>query len=299
MREFLINANDGGQRLDKFIQKLMPGLPKSLMYKGFRKNCVRLNGKHIKDGSNFINEGDCVSLYFNDKFFKNETDFEYVKPSLDIVYEDKNILIIDKKVGVLSHTDEKGSRYTLINIVKSYLYDCGEYNPQEEQTFKPALCNRLDRNTGGLVIAAKNASALREMNEGIRNRYVRKFYTAIVEGYTPKKGHIEGKLSRVDKLTTVTDNGKTASLDYSVKEQKDGYSLLLIELHTGRTHQIRSQFAQLGFPLAGDTKYGGHGEKYRQALYSTKIIFEFPKESKLYYLNNKEISVVAPFEESF
>ena len=299
MREFIVSENDAGQRLDKFITKLMPKLPKSMLYKGLRKNCVRVNGKHKKDGAVFVASGDVVTLYFADEFFEADKSFKYVKPLFEIAYEDENILIVNKPVGVLSHADENGSGKTLVDMVKSYLYDKDEYKPENEQTFSPSLCNRLDRNTGGLVIAAKNAMALREVNKSIKERRMRKFYTAIVSGELEHSGHLESKLVRDGKVTKVSDNGKTASLDYSVISRKDGLSLIEIELHTGRTHQIRTQFASIGCPLAGDTKYGGTGKKFRQALYSTKIILGFDDDSSLGYLNGKEVEIKAPFATDF
>lgn len=304
MKEFIINENDSGQRLDKFISKLMPKLPKSMMYKGFRKNCVKLNGKHIKDGSVFVYEGDTLKLFFKDEFFEAEKEFVYIKPNLDVVYEDDNILVINKAVGVVVHADEANSKNTLVDMVQSYLFQNNEYNPGDENTFKPALCNRLDRNTGGLIIAAKNAKSLREMNERIRSREVRKFYMAVVEGYPEKNGHLEGYTTRNGKVTAVsdteTDNSRHVSLDYSVLDYKNGHSLLEIELHTGRTHQIRAQMSAAGYPLAGDTKYGGHGGMFRQALWSVRLVFDFKDTNfSLGYLKDKIIAVEAPFEKEF
>ncbi len=298
MREFIINRNDGGQRLDKFIQKLMPTIPKSMLYKSLRKNCVRVNGKHIKDGAFLLNEGDKVSLYMKDEFFKTE-EFKYVKSRLSVVYEDSNIMVINKPVGMLCHADENGQGETLIDMVISYLYDTGEFNPNIENTFKPALCNRLDRNTGGLVISAKNAPALREMNRAIKAREVSKFYSAVCEGYTPPHGELIDKLSREGKVTQVADEGKEAHLKYKAVSQKNGYTLLEIELLTGRTHQIRAQFKNLGYPLVGDTKYGAKDGGFRQALYSTRVEFNFPEGSILEYLNGKEIEIEAPFMKDF
>ncbi len=304
MKEFIINENSGGQRIDKFISKLMPKLPKSMMYKGFRKNCVKLNGKHVKDGSVFVGEGDELKLYFRDEFFEKEPEFRYVKPVLDIVYEDENILVINKAVGVVAHTDERNTGTTLIDMVRSYLFENNEYDPQTEQTFRPALCNRLDRNTGGLVIAAKNARALRDMNERIRAREVRKFYMAVVEGYPEKTGHLDGFATRKGKVTAVSENAsdgsREVSLDYAVIAQKNGYSLVEIELNTGRTHQIRAQLSAAGYPLAGDTKYGGHGGMFRQALWSVRLEFDFKDtDSSLGCLNGKTIAVEAPFAKEF
>ncbi len=253
MREFTVGANDGGQRLDKFIKKLMPKLPSSMLYKGLRKNCVRINGKHVKDASRFVEIGDVVALYFSDEFFVKDISFKYVKPVFDVAYEDENVLVVNKPVGVLSHADEDGKGEVLVDMVKSYLFDGGVYNPETEQTFAPALCNRLDRNTGGLVIAAKNAMALREVNKSIKNRQIRKFYTAVVEGNPPDSGRLEGRLIREKKMTKVGEGGAVATLDYKVLSHKDGCSVIEIELHTGRTLQMRAQVADFCYPLLGDT----------------------------------------------
>ena len=299
MRRFLINENDSGQRLDKFILKLMPALPKSMLYKGFRKNCVKLNNKHIKDGSVFLNAGDVLALYFKDEFFEKKDNFKYIKSDIDVVYEDENIIIVNKAVGVLSHSDENGNGKTLIDMICSYLYDKKEYNPDLELTFRPSLCNRLDRNTGGLVIAAKNAVALRAMNENIKNRCVQKFYMAIVCGVPSLSGNIKTGLSRENKVTKVNSDGVEASLSYKVLKSKNDRSLVEIELHTGRTHQIRAQFSHIGYPLVGDTKYGGSGDKYRQSLYASRLVFTAEKGNFFEYLNGVEIKIESSLEREF
>lgn len=303
MRQVTVNENDGGQRLDKFLSKLMPKLPGSMLYKGLRKKCVRINGRHVKEGAVRVESGDVLQLYFNDEFFERENSFVYVKPELDIVYEDENILVINKAVGVLVHPDAGGRSKTLVDMVQSYLYEKGEYDPESENTFSPALCNRLDRNTGGLVIAAKNASALRAVNEGIRNRRIKKYYSAIAEGYTDDCGKLEGYVTRSGLVTSKADKNdkgaKQVSLSYKARARNNGYTLLEVELHTGRTHQIRSQLSEAGFPLAGDTKYGGHGGKFRQALWSVRLELDFDTSSPLAYLNGKRIEVKAPFEDEF
>lgn len=303
MRQVTVNENDGGQRLDKFLSKLMPKLPGSMLYKGLRKKCVRINGRHVKEGAVRVESGDVLQLYFNDEFFERENSFVYVKPELDIVYEDENILVINKAVGVLVHPDAGGRSKTLVDMVQSYLYEKGEYDPESENTFSPALCNRLDRNTGGLVIAAKNASALRAVNEGIRNSRIKKYYSAIAEGYTDDCGKLEGYVTRSGLVTSKADKNdkgaKQVSLSYRARARNNGYTLLEVELHTGRTHQIRSQLSAAGFPLAGDTKYGGHGGKFRQALWSVRLELDFDTSSPLAYLNGKRIEVKAPFEDEF
>ena len=304
MKEFVINENDSGQRIDRFITKLMPRLPKSMMYKGLRRNCVKLNGRHVRDGSVFVEEGDLIALYFKDEFFEPEKVFLYVKPNLDIVYEDDNLIIVNKSVGVVSHADEQGTAVTLIDMIKSYLYENNEYDPVSEKSFSPSLCNRLDRNTGGLVIAAKNAMALRSMNELIRGHKVHKYYMAIAEGYLPERGSLRGWTVREDKITSVIDSpvpgAKQVLLDYRVIKHGGGYSLIEVELHTGRTHQIRAQFSAAGYPLAGDTKYGGHGTSFRQALRSVRLEFRgIEPESALSYLNGTKVSVAPQFEKEF
>ena len=176
MKTFTVNQNDANQRLDKFIQKLMPSLPKSMLYKGLRKNNVRLNGKHCHDGSKVVCENDEIALYFSDDFFDTKDTFipRLTKPT--IVYEDENIIVADKPKGLSVHADEKSTNDTLIDRIISYLFEKGEYDPKAENTFTPALCNRLDKNTSGLVIAAKNANSLRIINEKIKNREIDKFY---------------------------------------------------------------------------------------------------------------------------
>ena len=176
MKSFKINKNDANQRLDKYISKLMPNLPKSMLYKGLRKNNVRINGKHYHDGSVILKEGDDVALYFQDEFFEKPDRCLKSLPKPDIVYEDDNLIVTDKPHGVPSHPDDKGTTDTLIDRILFYLYEKGEYNPENENTFAPALCNRLDRNTSGLVIAAKNADTLRIINEKIKNREIEKHY---------------------------------------------------------------------------------------------------------------------------
>ena len=304
MRVFTVNENDAGQRLDKFISKLMPKLPQSMLYKGLRKNCVRINGKHIKDGGAKLAYGDEVTLYFKDEFFEIGTVFEYTPYKLDIVYEDKNILVINKGVGVVCHGNVRGSGGALVDMVKSYLFDSGEYLPLDEHTFSPALCNRLDRNTGGLVIAAKNAEALRRMNEHIRNREVRKVYFAVAEGEPPECGELTGHAERIGNITEIKsrkeDGTKEVSLSYRDIARKDGYSLVRIDLHTGRTHQIRAQFSAAGYPLAGDTKYGGHGKKFRQALWSVELGFSFGGEDDFFSdIDGMKLRIKAPFEKYF
>lgn len=301
MREVIVNKNDSGQRLDKFLKKFMPKLPASMLYKGIRKNAVRINGRHAKKADIFLNEGDELKIYFAEEFFSEERVIKKAsKP--DACYEDENILIVNKPVGIPVHEDDRKTEETLISQIQYYLYEKGEYNPKAEKSFSPSLCNRIDRNTSGLVIAAKNAEALRFINEKIRLREIKKYYLCIAEGILKeKKGIFKASLERNEKKVSVnnTGTGKEIITAYEVLKEKDGNSLICIELKTGRTHQIRAQLAYAGHPLLGDVKYGAKKSrafKY-QALCSYKIRFDFcEKNSKFSYLNGLEVEIKPPFE---
>lgn len=307
MREFTVNGNDANQRLDKFLMKLMPSVSKNMLYKSLRKNCVRLNGKHIKDGAVKLSCGDILSLYFDDAFFekpKYSADFIDIAPNLNIVYEDENILLVNKPQGVLVHEDDRQNPDNLLAHIKSYLYRKGEYVPDRENTFSPALANRIDRGTGGIVIAAKNAEALRILNEKIKKREVKKFYLCLACGHFDKKEQeICGYIVRDEKSRKTTfsatplPNSKATVTAYRVLEEFPEYSLLEIELKTGRTHQIRAVLAHLGHSLLGDRKYGNEksSEKFGYrfpALFAYKLVFEFAEDSGiLKYLDGKVFEI--------
>lgn len=307
MREIIINKNDAGQRIDKFLTKFLVNMPQSMLYKLMRKNCVKVNGKHIKEGGFMLSEGDELKLYIKDEFFPGNSEkepFMNIKPNLTIVYEDENIILLDKKPGVNVHTDNEGDTNTLIEHLKAYLYRKGEYNPGEEQSFTPSLCNRIDRNTGGIVIAAKNAESLRIMNQKIKDREMVKKYLLICVGILDKKkARLEGYLFKDEKKKMVyvynapKKGAKTIVTEYRVLKENGGNSLVEATLITGRTHQIRAHFASIGHPLLGDGKYGsnktnrGSGFSH-QALYSYKLKFSFKTDAGvLSYLNNREFEV--------
>lgn len=304
MKIFEIKKNDAGQRLDKFLSKAVKAMPPSLMYKSIRTKKIKVNRKRAEI-SQILNEGDTVQLFLSPDLFEDNSDnenvYSHITPSFTVIYEDENILLVNKPSSLNVHSDDPSDTNDLITHIKAYLFNNGEYDPSQEQSFAPALCNRIDRNTSGIVIAAKNAEALREMNDVIKNRYLTKKYLCAVHGIPREKEKtIKGFLIKNSKNNTVNvydtfrKGSKEIITKYKVLKSTSDISLLEVTLITGRTHQIRAHMASIGHPLVGDGKYGVNrndkkiGYKY-QALSSYYLRFDC--DGFFSYLKNKEFTV--------
>ena len=317
MREYTVTKNDAGQRLDRFAARAVPSMPSSLLQKYFRRKEIKVNGHWAKPDARLA-EGDTVRLFIPEEFFGEQKKdagawLASVKPNLEILYEDENILLVNKRPGVLCHAADGWSADTLIARIQAHVYQAGQWDPGAENGFAPALCNRIDRGTGGIVIAAKTAPALRDMDEKIRAREVTKEYLCVCLGSPkPAQGRLEGWLfkdavkNQVYVKPRQEPGASFAATDYKVLASRDGLSLVTCRLHTGRTHQIRVQMAHAGWPLLGDGKYGRekinrrYGED-RQLLWSWRLGFDFvsPAET-LDYLRGKVFTVPkVPFVEKY
>ena len=316
MKEFTIGKNDAGQRLDRWLGKTLPLLPAPLAQKYIRLKRVKRNGRgaHRDDR---LAEGDLLQLYINDEFFarpdRDNAFLSLYQPRLNVLYEDENLLLVDKRPGMVVHPDEEEWRDTLITHIQAYLYQKKEWSPYRENSFAPALCNRIDRNTGGIVIAAKNAATLRVLNDRIQARDLTKKYLCLTLGRPdPPEGRLEYFLRKdegkklVDVFDRPVEGGRTAVTLYRTLQVKGGLALVEAELLTGRTHQIRASFAHAGHPLLGDGKYG-RGEvnrrfgETRQALYSYYLRFDLAGDAEhLAYLRGRQFRVErVPFVEKY
>ena len=309
MREIVIKKNDSGQRLDKFLTKKFKNLPISMMYKLIRKKKITVNRKRAKENQ-ILEENDLILIFAPDDVISDTAPKHIAtKGKISVAYEDENILIAEKEAGLLVHSDTQEEGDTLIDRITAYLISKEEYIPENENSFAPALCNRIDRNTEGLVIAAKNASALREMNEIIKDRLIEKKYLAVVHGaVNPKNGEIKLFLEKDSKDNLVrvknreTKNAKASITKYKTiaETQNRELSLLEVELITGRTHQIRASFAHIGHPLLGDGKYAVN-KKDREMGYKSQALCAYSikftgckKFEALGYLNGLTVTAKKP-----
>ena len=306
-KEIVIGENDCGQRLDRFLIKAFPALKSGIINKAVRNKDIKINGKRTETAYH-LEKGDRLYMFFPDSLIEPKSldpdDFMKAADTLNIVYEDDNIILTDKEQGLVVHSDNDGAADTLINRIKKYLFVKEEYDPKKENAFAPALCNRIDRNTCGIVIAAKNAEALRILNDKIKNRELSKKYICIAVGELPKKEDTltaylqkDSDANQVRISNTKTPQNLTIKTKYKVLDYCKGLSLVEIDLLTGRTHQIRAHLAHIGHPLLGDGKYGNNrvNVKYgfdKQALCSYKLTFDFTTGGgALDYLNKKSFEV--------
>lgn len=279
-----VQKNDAGQRLDKFLCKLMPGMPKGMLYKLIRKKDIRLNGARCK-GMEILSDGDVLTLYVKEEFLEKPAKpagFQKASGILQVVYETDSLLVVYKPKGMFCHSGNDGTAVTLLDEVQQYLFRKGEYLPDREQSFAPALCNRIDRNTEGLVIAAKTAEMLREMNEAIRQHRVHKAYLAVTAAPLPNEADLCYAWLKKDSrsnMVRISEKQPDASwldicTEYRVLAQNGRQQLVYVELHTGRTHQIRAHLAHLHAPILGDPKYGnGSGAEENQCLCAYALRF--------------------------
>lgn len=293
MREFIINENDASQRVDKYIQKVCHQMPKSLMFRLIRQKKIKVNRKRCEPNQ-MLQVNDTIQMFVSDEFFvEKKMNVINTKKLNNIVFEDDNFLILNKETGIIVHSNEKEQDDTLIQRVIKYLMDKKEYDPSKENSFTPAFANRLDQNTGGLIIACKNAKSLRLMNEMIREHQLEKHYLCIVEGNI-KDGllehhYIKDKLNNKAMIFSIPkENSVPVSLKMKTIHKGKKYSLLDIHLITGKSHQIRAQLSFIGHPLIGDTKYGGSKIMKHQALYAYRLKFN-SKNPEFSYLNDLNI----------
>jgi 23S rRNA pseudouridine955/2504/2580 synthase len=310
MRSILIGEKQAGKRIDKAIRELFPSMPVGAMYKAFRNKDVKVNGIRIKE-EYILSAGDKLDLYIIDGILDGipqNSDHEQVK-DFSVVYEDSNILIVNKAQGLPVHPDKEQSADTLIDTIKTYLSEKGEYNPSNPSDFPPSLCHRIDRNTGGLVVIAKNSKSFEILLDKIKNREIKKYYQCLVVGKMEKaSAELKAYLFKDKKNSRVfiSDNRVKYSLEiitrYKVISFNKGISKLEVELVTGRTHQIRAHLAFIGHPIVGDGKYGSNafnrslGIK-QQALWAYKLNFDFKNAGILNYLEGKTFEVLPEFPE--
>lgn len=306
MREIIIDKNESEQRLDRFLMKYFEEAPRGFIFKMIRKKNIELNNSRAQPETTIV-EGDTIQLFLSDetidKFITKERKIESnLIP--DIVYEDNNIILINKSAGILSHGTKGEFEENIVDSMISYLIEKKEYVPRLEKTFTPAICNRLDRNTSGIIIGAKNYQALKAINEAIRSGYIERYYKTIVKGTIKEEFAHSAHLLKNENRNKVEirgrefDGSKEITTVIKPLKTKNAYSLLEIELITGRTHQIRGHLSSLGYPIIGDRKYGDRKTNeifkndyslHNQWLHGYKVQFN-GLEGEMEYLNGKSFT---------
>ena len=309
MKSFTAGPNENGVRLSRFVEGVTKDMPRSMMYKAFRNKRIKVNGKRAEPDTR-LSAGDLIELYINDEFFPvGKPAAKTAKPPrrqppVTVVYEDENFAVLYKPAHLLCHSDRTGDA-NLVDAFAAYLEAKGEYDPHAEKRFAPALCNRLDRGTEGLVLAAKSYAALRDLNAIIRDDMMKKEYLTITVG-APPQGRFVAWLQHSEKNNKVrihareSEGYKQIITEVTVIRQAGPFALCRIGLITGRTHQIRAHLAYLGHPVLGDIKYGNRKMNERtgtktQALCAVRISFlDIPEENTLHYLTGKVIKLKDP-----
>ena len=308
MKSFTAGPNENGVRLIRFVEGVTKDMPRSMMYKAFRNKRIKVNGKRAEPDTR-LSAGDLIELYINDEFFPvgkpaAKTAKPRRQPPVTVVYEDENFAVLYKPAHLLCHSDRTGDA-NLVDAFAAYLEAKGEYDPHAEKRFAPALCNRLDRGTEGLVLAAKSYAALRDLNAIIRDDMMKKEYLTITVG-APPQGRFVAWLQHSEKNNKVrihareSEGYKQIITEVTVIRQAGPFALCRIGLITGRTHQIRAHLAYLGHPVLGDIKYGSHKMNERtglktQALCAQRLTFgRIPEGNTLQYLSGRVIKLNDP-----
>ena len=313
MQELHVTENEAGQRLDKLLAKFLNQAPKSFLYKMMRKKNIVLNGKKCT-GNEKLKQGDSIKLFFSDETIEKFSAGTYAIPKkekinmLPIIYEDEQVLLMNKPVGVLSQK-AKDSDVSAVEILINYLMETDQLSKEQFRTFHPSICNRLDRNTSGILVAGKTLPALQEMNRFFKERTIAKYYRCLVKGRVIKnEEYIKGYLVKDQKTNKVsitkkkTEEGVPIETEYCVIQSNAEVSLLEVHLITGKTHQIRAHLASIGHPIIGDYKYGDKqiNEMYRQAYgLKSQLLHAYRLEmplsnGSLAYLNDKKFVAELP-----
>lgn len=311
MKQIKVTKNEAGQRLDKLLAKYLREAPKSFLYKMMRKKNITLNGKKPQ-GNELLQEGDEIRLFLADetveKFRGGHADQnQYPKAELEVIYEDEHILLINKPAGMLSQKAEPGD-VSLVEYLIAYLLEKGSITEAELESFRPSVCNRLDRNTSGIVVAGKSLLGLQTMSRLLKERSMRKYYLCIVSGKMTGTRHLKGYLTKDGKSNTVTvtqtpgKDAKPIETQYRAFTSSGDLTLLEVHLITGRSHQIRAHLASIGHPILGDSKYGDAriNRRYRQSHHVTAQLLhacrlEFPvMEAPLSHLSGKAFTAAPP-----
>ncbi len=311
MKLVVVNSNEAGQRLDKLLGKYLNLAGKGFLYKMMRKKNITLNGKKC-DGTEKLKEGDEIKLFLADETIEkfSEVKVQKVKKThLDLIYEDEHILLINKPSGMLSQK-AKDTDESLVEYLIDYLLDSGQLTKEDLRSFRPSVCNRLDRNTSGLVAAGKSLAGLQMLSALFKDRTIHKYYLCAVSGQVKESQTIEGFLVKDERTNQVTVSEKELKDSAPIKTHyeplayQNGFTLLKVTLITGRTHQIRAHLASIGHPIAGDYKYGNekvNGEVKRlyqvrsQMLHSWQVVFPQMAEP-FQYLSGKAFKAPVPKE---